>query len=67
MVVQNNVMTRMLALKEDPKPPFAVRLLNRYKLLRRIPARVVGIGFRPEHVRSPAAAEPMAAEAIAAE
>jgi 2-polyprenyl-6-methoxyphenol hydroxylase-like FAD-dependent oxidoreductase len=67
MAVQNNVMTRMLALKEDPKPPLAVKLLNRYPFLRRIPARVVGIGFRPEHVRSPVAAEPMAAEPVAAE
>jgi hypothetical protein len=30
-----------------------VRLLNRYPLLRRIPARLVGMGFRPEHVRTP--------------
>jgi 2-polyprenyl-6-methoxyphenol hydroxylase-like FAD-dependent oxidoreductase len=67
MAVQNNVMTRMLALKENPKPPFAVKLLNRFPILRRIPARVVGIGFRPEHVRSPIGAEPMAAESIAAE
>jgi hypothetical protein len=28
-------------------------LMRRYPKLRRIPARVVGIGIRPEHVRSP--------------
>lgn len=33
--------------------PFALRLLQRFPVLRRIPARVVGIGFRPEHVKSP--------------
>jgi len=53
MIVQDRVMTRVLALKRDPKPPFAVRLLNRFAFLQRIPARVVGIGFRPEHVRTP--------------
>ena len=35
--------------------PFAVRLLNEYPVLRRIPARLIGIGLRPEHVKSPAA------------
>ena len=43
-------MTRVLYLKTDPKPPFAVKLLNACPYLRRIPARLVGIGFRPEHV-----------------
>src|SRR6266849_4001154 len=33
----------------------AVRLLARFALLRRIPARLVGIGIRPEHVRAPRA------------
>ncbi len=33
--------------------PAGLRLLRDYPLLRRIPARVVGLGFRPEHVRSP--------------
>jgi len=65
MIMQDRVLTRVLAAKRDPKPPFGVRLLNRFAFLRRIPARIIGIGFRPEHVRSPAA-EPIAAEAIAA-
>ncbi|MES2442445.1 MAG: FAD-dependent oxidoreductase [Pseudomonadota bacterium] len=37
------------------RPPLAARLLNRYAWLRRIPARAIGMGFRPEHVRSPEA------------
>ena len=53
MIVQDRVMTRVLALKRNPKPPFFVKLLNRFAVLRRIPARLVGIGFRPEHVRTP--------------
>jgi len=35
--------------------------------LRGLPARFIGLGIRPEHVHSPAAAEPRAAEPIAAE
>ena len=37
-------------IRELPAP---LRLLRDFPLLRRIPARVVGLGFRPEHVRSP--------------
>ena len=53
MIVEDRVMTRVLALKRNPTPPFAVKLLNRFAFLRRIPARLVGIGFRPEHVHTP--------------
>lgn len=35
------------------RPPLPVRLLNRFTLLRRIPGRIIGLGFRREHVRSP--------------
>jgi 2-polyprenyl-6-methoxyphenol hydroxylase-like FAD-dependent oxidoreductase len=52
ILIQDRVMTRVLTLKQEPKPPFFVKLLNRFALLRRIPARLVGIGFRPEHVRT---------------
>jgi hypothetical protein len=37
---------------ERPSAPWAVRLMNRWAPLRRIPARVLGLGFRPEHVRT---------------
>jgi 2-polyprenyl-6-methoxyphenol hydroxylase-like FAD-dependent oxidoreductase len=41
----------------DAKPirrlPLAFRLLQRLPVLRRIPARMIGLGFRPEHVRTP--------------
>jgi hypothetical protein len=35
------------------EPPLPLRLLQRVPLLRRLPARLVGMGVRPEHVRSP--------------
>ena len=35
------------------EPPWPVKLLDRYAVLRGIPARLVGLGFRREHIRSP--------------
>jgi 2-polyprenyl-6-methoxyphenol hydroxylase-like FAD-dependent oxidoreductase len=33
--------------------PLPFKLLNHLPVLRRIPARMIGLGFRPEHVRTP--------------
>src|SRR5207253_1595734 len=52
--VQNRVIRRVLGSTEQIAPPLAVRLLARFPFLRRIPARLIGIGFRPEHVKTPA-------------
>jgi 2-polyprenyl-6-methoxyphenol hydroxylase-like FAD-dependent oxidoreductase len=35
------------------KLPLVVRLFNDFPVFRRIPARVIGMGFRPEHVKTP--------------
>jgi 2-polyprenyl-6-methoxyphenol hydroxylase-like FAD-dependent oxidoreductase len=35
------------------KLPLPLKLLQKFPILRRIPARILGLGFRPEHVRSP--------------
>ena len=57
VLVQDRILSRVLANEGEPiRPPLAVRLLSRSAALRRIPARMVGIGVRPEHVRSPAVA-----------
>ena len=37
------------------EPPRALRMLNRFRWLRRLPAAMIGFGYRPEHVRSPEA------------
>ncbi len=48
--IQNNVIRSVLG-KEGPlKPPLALRLLRWFPLLARIPARIIGLGFRPEHI-----------------
>jgi 2-polyprenyl-6-methoxyphenol hydroxylase-like FAD-dependent oxidoreductase len=36
-------------------PPWPLRLLNRFPLLRRLPGRLIGLGVRRERVRSPIA------------
>lgn len=53
VLIQNRIMTKVLAMKDKPKVPLPVKLLDWFPLLRRIPARVIGMGFRPEHVRTP--------------
>jgi 2-polyprenyl-6-methoxyphenol hydroxylase-like FAD-dependent oxidoreductase len=54
--IQNRVITRVLAGATRPKPPFALKMLAWFPALRWIPARVIGIGVRPEHVRTKEAA-----------
>jgi 2-polyprenyl-6-methoxyphenol hydroxylase-like FAD-dependent oxidoreductase len=36
---------------EKFKPPLMIRLVKRFPVIRRLNARLVGIGFRPEHVK----------------
>ena len=52
IAVQNRVIRRVLGSSNPLKPPFLLRLFGRFPFLRRIPARVIGIGFRPEHIRT---------------
>jgi 2-polyprenyl-6-methoxyphenol hydroxylase-like FAD-dependent oxidoreductase len=51
--VQNRIISNVLAMQTQPRAPFAVKLLNKFPWLRRLPARLIGMGFRPEHVQSP--------------
>ncbi|MBX3330682.1 MAG: FAD-dependent oxidoreductase [Nitrospira sp.] len=53
LIVQNRVIRQVLDSKGPLSPPWAVRLLMRFPFLRRIPARMIGLGVRPEHVRTP--------------
>ena len=48
--VQERIIARVLTDTQPLKPPLAVRLLARYPFFRRIPARIIGLGIRPEHV-----------------
>jgi 2-polyprenyl-6-methoxyphenol hydroxylase-like FAD-dependent oxidoreductase len=51
--IQNNVIRNALASRSELRPPLLLRLLRSFPLLRRVPARVLGLGVRPEHIRTP--------------
>ena len=54
LAVQNRVIKQVLKDTDPLSPPSAIKLIAHFPLLRRIPARMIGLGFRPEHVQSPA-------------
>ena len=56
--IQNRVIGPVLAGNKQPKVPLAVKLLDWFPPLRGIPARFIGIGVRPEHIRTKEAARP---------
>lgn len=56
VTLQNRVIGRVLATTGKITPPLVVRLIGLMPLLRRLPARIIGLGFRPEHVSAPARA-----------
>jgi len=57
VAIQNELLSPVLARSEAPASvPLPVKLLQRLPLLRRLPARLVGIGVRPERVRTKPAA-----------
>ena len=58
LLIQNTFMSRILRGADAPeqvKRPLFLEAFKHFPLLRRIPARLIGVGFRPEHVRTPAA------------
>jgi 2-polyprenyl-6-methoxyphenol hydroxylase-like FAD-dependent oxidoreductase len=53
VAIQDAVLSPVLARTDAPAhPPAALQLLQRFPLLRRLPARLVGIGVRPERVKA---------------
>jgi 2-polyprenyl-6-methoxyphenol hydroxylase-like FAD-dependent oxidoreductase len=56
--VQKRIICKVSAMTERPRPHVVVSLFNRFPVLRRLPARLIGMGFRAEHVRSPDVGNP---------
>jgi 2-polyprenyl-6-methoxyphenol hydroxylase-like FAD-dependent oxidoreductase len=52
VTVQRRVIDKVLGSDQPVTAPWIMHLFNWFPLLRRIPARVVGIGVRPEHVHT---------------
>jgi 2-polyprenyl-6-methoxyphenol hydroxylase-like FAD-dependent oxidoreductase len=57
VLVQNNVLRPAMSggLGSNGSLPWPVRLASLFPVLRRIPARLVGLGLRPEHIHTPEA------------
>jgi 2-polyprenyl-6-methoxyphenol hydroxylase-like FAD-dependent oxidoreductase len=53
IAIQNKVIRKVLGSSKPFGLPWPLKLLRRWPILRRIPARLVGVGFRPEHVKTP--------------
>jgi 2-polyprenyl-6-methoxyphenol hydroxylase-like FAD-dependent oxidoreductase len=53
LFIQNRAIDPLLHGAQVDRPPLAMRLLNEFPRLRRLPARLIGIGVRPEHVHTP--------------
>lgn len=51
VAAQNRILAPTLAMAETPPPPWFIRLLNDWPWARQFPARFLGMGVRPEHVR----------------
>jgi 2-polyprenyl-6-methoxyphenol hydroxylase-like FAD-dependent oxidoreductase len=54
--IQNNVLSPALASTRRPTVPFLIKLVRQFPVLQRLPARLIGVGVRPEHIRTPEAA-----------
>nr|WP_296337147.1 FAD-dependent oxidoreductase [Reyranella sp.] len=50
--LQNRMIAPTLSGTRPLRPPWPVRMLNRFPLLRRLPARVLAMGVQPEHVKT---------------
>ena len=53
VVVQDRIIAPTLSSGGTLKVPFILRLMQWLPFLRRVPARVIAMGVRPEHVRTP--------------
>jgi 2-polyprenyl-6-methoxyphenol hydroxylase-like FAD-dependent oxidoreductase len=56
--IQKRLLGRVLGSSQPTSTPWPIRLFNVFPVLRRIPARLIGIGVRPEHVRTPDVSSP---------
>ena len=52
LFIQDRVIRRVLRSSDRLTPPLPIRLLARFPFLARFPARLIGLGVRPEHVNT---------------
>lgn len=51
--LHKHFLSPVLSNRAQTRPPLVLKLLRHFPRLRRVSARLVGLGFRPEHVRTP--------------
>jgi 2-polyprenyl-6-methoxyphenol hydroxylase-like FAD-dependent oxidoreductase len=51
--IQDKVLSRALSSRQQPIVQLPIKLLRWLPPLQRIPARLIGMGIRPEHIRTP--------------
>jgi 2-polyprenyl-6-methoxyphenol hydroxylase-like FAD-dependent oxidoreductase len=50
--VQERILSAVLGTQQRVRAPWFLRLFRKFPVLRRIPARLIGVGVRPEHVKT---------------
>ncbi len=53
LAIQRRVISRVLVGTRKPAPPWFLRLFIYFPILQRLPAQLIGLGVRREHVNSP--------------
>jgi 2-polyprenyl-6-methoxyphenol hydroxylase-like FAD-dependent oxidoreductase len=53
LTMQKRIVSRALSTTQRPKPPLLFKLFELIPVLQRIPGRLLAVGVRPEHVRTP--------------
>jgi 2-polyprenyl-6-methoxyphenol hydroxylase-like FAD-dependent oxidoreductase len=53
LTMQNRIVGPALQGMRQPKPPLLFKLFDAVPMLRRLPARLLALGVRPEHVQTP--------------
>jgi 2-polyprenyl-6-methoxyphenol hydroxylase-like FAD-dependent oxidoreductase len=53
LIMQKQIISRVLAGTQRPKPPALFKLFELIPALQRIPGRLLAVGVRPEHVQTP--------------
>ncbi len=52
IMMQNQIFSPIISGKANSAPPLLLRLMIGIPFIRRIPARLIGMGFRPEHIQT---------------
>ncbi len=52
VLIQRRVIATVLSAAGPLELPLPLRLLARFPVLRRLPGRLIGVGIRPEHVKT---------------